>query len=466
MCFAAICTDFFLFMLCFLVSRYLPHERGFEKFLGYMGPGHGYYDFSAGSDQEKRDMLEGQNHYDESTGDWTDPTWTEGIDYLGTYDTQLYLDRSATYIREHAKKYLGGDDSDYRPFFLWSAQHGIHSEMDSEPEPPVHMLTAEDKKFLEYLDTTNVDDNDEDHKVFLRMRKLTASVLMSIDYSLRNLVQELEKADMLRNSVILVNSDNGGDTVYTKGHPGNNFPLRSEKFSHFEGGIRVPAFVYAPWVRDFETKHGGTEFHGLMHHVDLLTTFVALGGGKLSHEENGLDGYNMWPAILGSADAPRDELVLNMPRNRAWTPGERITDEGVALRMGHYKLLLNHVTDGWFSPAVNSEFWTLAADMQALPCMYNFYKSGSYDNGCNYAGFLFNVVDDPTEKHNLIGREDQKERVASMITRAKEIIGADLPNYGKIVYEFYKDPADSETIQAAFNAHNDFAVPWACDVIP
>jgi arylsulfatase A-like enzyme len=53
---------------------------------------------------------------------------------------------------------------------------------------------------------------------------------------------------MLDSTVLLVNSDNGGDTDYTKGHPGNNYPLRSEKFAYYEGGTRVPAFVYAPGI--------------------------------------------------------------------------------------------------------------------------------------------------------------------------------------------------------------------------
>ena len=93
-----------------------------------------------------------------------------------------------------------------------------------------------------------------------------------------------------------------------------------------------------------------------------------------------------------------------------------MTDEGAALRMGHYKLLLNHVMDGWFSPAVNSEDRCICR----LCRMYNF-EIGIVRQRLQLR-YFFNVVDDPTEKHNLIGREDQKERVASMITRAKEII--------------------------------------------
>ena len=145
-----------------------------------------------------------------------------------------------------------------------------------------------------------------------------------------------------------MNSDNGGDTICTKGHPGNNYSLRSAKFQYFEGGIRVPAFIYAPWVKNFEANFGGKEYRGLMHHVDLLPTFVHIGQGELDTNDYEIDGHNMWPSILGTKPSPRTELWLNLPRNKDWDTGERKTEEGVAVRK--LQALLNHVYDEWFSP--------------------------------------------------------------------------------------------------------------------
>jgi arylsulfatase A-like enzyme len=53
-------------------------------------------------------------------------------------------------------------------------------------------------------------------QLFMKMRKLTASVLMSIDNALHDLVTTLDTAGMLSNTVLFVNSDNGGDTLYAK----------------------------------------------------------------------------------------------------------------------------------------------------------------------------------------------------------------------------------------------------------
>ena len=104
-------------------------------------------------------------------------------------------------------------------------------------------------------------------------RTAFASALLATDRALGLVVDALVDAGMLgdatagakraeANGVLVVHSDNGGDTEYNKGHPGNNFPLRSEKFAYYEGGIRVPAFVFAPGLLD-DTRKGST-FHGLM----------------------------------------------------------------------------------------------------------------------------------------------------------------------------------------------------------
>ena len=446
------------------LNRYLPHYRGFEKFLGYHGPGHGYYNYGVGSDQATRDMMEAKSDYDEKAGKFVDQSWKTGESYIGTYDTELYQIRTTKYIEDHKKTYLEGDE--YRPFFMWAAHHGIHSEMDEDPIPPTSMLTKADKLYLKYLNSIMHDDGDDDHKIFFSMRKVTASVLMAIDFSLRHLVNCLDENGMLMDTVLLVNSDNGGDTIYTKGHPGNNYPLRSAKFQYFEGGIRVPAFIYAPWVKNFEARFGGKEYHGLMHHVDLLPTFMHIGQGELDINTYKIDGHNMWPSILGEHPSPRTELWLNLPRNKDWTTGERKTEEGVAVRLGDYKLLLNHVYDEWFSPDVNSPDWHTASSMYSLPCMYSFYginPHGAFN--CTFGGYLFNVLKDPDEKHNLIGRDDHKDLLMNMITRIYEAISIEGNNYGSIVYKYWSNNEESSRAADAFTENQDFVVPWDCDTI-
>ena len=75
-------------------TRYLPHERGFDHFVGYMCPGHGYTDFNCGLGVGVRDMLQGEATPKGESGDVA-YSWSTGEEYLGTYDTQLYRDFAA-----------------------------------------------------------------------------------------------------------------------------------------------------------------------------------------------------------------------------------------------------------------------------------------------------------------------------------------------------------------------------------
>mmetsp|Transcript_23074 Transcript_23074/g.27142 ORF Transcript_23074/g.27142 Transcript_23074/m.27142 type:complete len:616 (+) Transcript_23074:112-1959(+) len=435
-------------------SRYLPSARGFDHFLGYLCPGHGYTDHNCGTASGYRDMIE----------DWSVDgvhKWSNGADYLGTYDTLIYKEETQKALRRHFSEY-GGESA---PMFMWLAHHGIHGEYDSDPIPPSELLSKENKKYLKVL-RKRLDQSgkhSDDYTKFFKMRMITASVLMSLDNSLKNLVETIEDVGQLSNSIIFVNSDNGADPDYTQGHPGNNFPLRSEKFSYYEGGVRVPAFVYGPG--HIPIKSEGSTYHGMMHHVDLLTTFYSLGGGDYGDLDSDVDGMDQWAAIKGDTSSPRTELVLNLPRSKTWKMGEQLTSEGIALRMGNYKLLYNHVYDSWFSPSPGDDF-TSASDMMAAWCQYSFYDL-TESSGCVFANFLFNVLDDPTEQTNLWHHSDYKDIKANMIKRAEELVAAQINDYGKIIPEYYErgHGEDDSTYTDAFQAHGDYVVPFDCDVI-
>ena len=503
-------------------SKYLPHERGFDHFIGYLCPGHGYSDHTCGMDSGMFDMIEGTATFSKASGDYS-YAWEIGTAYAGTYDTLVYRNAALASFKKHASLY---SDVNSVPLFMWAAQHGMHGERDSGAEPPEDLLSADNKAYLKVLEkrmkhattaagsagagvpadddaaagtagagvptdddaaAAEISDSSSDgssdgsdgapssdgpsgqrrlseEEYFFKERKVTASVLMSIDNACKDLVAGLEEVGMLSNAVIFVNSDNGGDTVYTKGHPGNNFPLRSEKFGYYEGGVRVPAFVFAPSL--IATARVGTSFHGLMHHVDLLPTFYGLGGGDttaLRAADTAMDGMDMWAAINGGVTAPRSELVLNLPRSRTWKLGEGQTDEGVALRVGNYKLLLNHVVDLWFSPDPGKNFQD-ANQMMADVCTYNFYSIDEFSPECKFSNQLYDLEADPHERTNLWSEATHAEVKAELIARA-EALCADQPNdYGQIIPEYYeRNSGGSYTVAA--ETHEFYVTPWGCDAI-
>ena len=179
---------------------YMPHSRGFEHFLGYFCPGHGYTDYNCGSNSELKDMYEGYNSYAAGS---SSRSWATGAGYVGTYDTAVYQAAADKAVAAHGEAFGNGT-----PLFLWMAHHGMHGESDSDPEPPASLLTADNQEYLKTLKKREALAAGDDKK-FFKKRFVTASVLMSLDNALESLVSALNAAGMMANTVLVVNSDNG-----------------------------------------------------------------------------------------------------------------------------------------------------------------------------------------------------------------------------------------------------------------
>lgn len=162
-----------------------------------------------------------------------------------------------------------------------------------------------------------------------------AACIMHLDDAVGRIVATLEKAGKRDNTLLIFTSDNGGSTAenagqtyppddYPKGNlPGNNKPLRGEKGSVYEGGIRVPAIASWPG----KIKSGQCETP--LHIADWMPTFCALAGYKPDKDLK-WDGTNIWPAL--SEGATLQERVLY------WTaPGFKSR----ALRVGDMKLVVH-----------------------------------------------------------------------------------------------------------------------------
>jgi arylsulfatase B/arylsulfatase I/J len=85
-------------------------------------------------------------------------------------------------------------------------------------------------------------------------------------------VSALKETGMYNNSIIIYTSDNGGPAKMS-----NNLPLRGAKFSVFEGGIRVPAFVHSPLIGTQSTNRSTDElFYISDWYMTLAVSFFPL----------------------------------------------------------------------------------------------------------------------------------------------------------------------------------------------
>ena len=106
----------------------------------------------------------------------------------------------------------------------------------------------------------------------------------------------------------------------------SNFPLRGEKHSIWEGGVRGAAFVCG-WGISRSVQ--GTVSEQLLHGADWLPTLVAGVAGGSTTGTLPLDGINQWEAISEGSPSARYEVVYGH-EDGPWNCG---------LRNGSWKLL-------------------------------------------------------------------------------------------------------------------------------
>ncbi|KAH9372419.1 hypothetical protein HPB48_010393 [Haemaphysalis longicornis] len=95
----------------------------------------------------------------------------------------------------------------------------------------------------------------------------------ALDQTVGALLQALEEAFMLQDSIIVFSSDNRCLPEGVWANFGSNWPLRGVKATLWEGAIRAAAFIWSPMLR-----RSGVVSHQLMHITDWLPTLYTAAG--------------------------------------------------------------------------------------------------------------------------------------------------------------------------------------------
>ncbi|XP_022663785.1 arylsulfatase B-like isoform X2 [Varroa destructor] len=265
-------------------DAYLPLQRGFDTFLGYTN---GFIDYYNHKHLTKKGVG-GIDFFDGNT-----PRNVPG------YATDVFTNRSLEII---------ANQTEYSPpMFLYLAHLAPHRATEHEP---FQAPEATVKEFEDYIHVRN--------------RTKYAAMVAELDRSVGRIVRALQDKGILKDTLIVFSSDNGGQNIGTLSNVGSNWPLRGAKQTLFEGGTRVAAFT---WSADL-IKPRRIE-HGLMHLVDWLPTFVRYAGGDPASLGK-LDGVDQWEMISKGAPSNRQEVIYNI----------NYVDQSAAIRDNRFKLIV------------------------------------------------------------------------------------------------------------------------------
>ena len=325
--------------------EYTPTYRGFDTFYGYYNADEDYFTHSAGgvyrdpSNPKKMVHTVGVDFRDNK-----DPVTDES----GSYSTNLFTRAIQNAIASH--------DTDQGPFFVYGAYQSVHGPL----EVP--------KQYLENCSSIPYDN-----------RKIFCGMMQALDEGIKNITTTLETKGVLNNTVIIFTTDNGGQTA--KGS--SNWPLRGNKATVFEGGVRGVSFVWGNMLP--KTNYDSS---ALMHITDWYQTVVeGVAGLELSSKDTqDLQGYNMWQVLMQDQPSPRKEILLQLHPPDYSNPRNPFVGQA-ALRSGDWKLIVGKPD---------------CADDTKCPTGWvhlNGTEDPPPDNPSQI--WLFNVTDDPCERKNM-----------------------------------------------------------------
>ncbi len=213
---------------------------------------------------------------------------------------------TTTLLGDDAVKYINAQ-SPAKPFYLYLTFNAPHTPYQAPPE---------------YIDRyKNIEEP---------TRRIYAAMVDCLDENIGKVVAALDKTGLRQNTLIIFNSDNGGNRnpmfagqmadVSKIKLPADNGPWRGGKGELFEGGCRVAACANWPG----HIKPGVVD--GMIHAVDLYPTIAALAGASTARCKP-LDGLNVWDVIAENKPSPRTEIVYNVEPFRG------------AVRQGDWKII-------------------------------------------------------------------------------------------------------------------------------
>jgi len=197
-----------------------------------------------------------------------------------------------------------------KPFFVTLSHHAVHIRVEANEE-----TTAKYKAKTPPAEGVN-------HPIY-------AAMIEDLDTSIGRIMTTLDRLDLADNTIVVFTSDNGGlRKIYTGlGEViSTNAPLRDEKGTLYEGGIRVPMIVRWPGV-----VKPGTACAEPTTTADLLPTFCAMAGADLPDQP--IDGADMVPLLKDpTAAIDRDAIYFHYPHYHHSRPAG-------AIRAGDWKLI-------------------------------------------------------------------------------------------------------------------------------
>lgn len=225
------------------------------------------------------------------------------------------------------------EENQDKPFFVQIAFNAVHNFTFQLPQKYLEEWNLPYYPDYEELGDSASQSEWYDRSIIPNLphgREYYGAQLFYLDKEIGAIREKLKVLGLDENTIIVYTSDNGGSNC----SGGDNTPLRSTKYSLYEGGIRVPLMLY--W-KNKVAEH--TTNNNIISTLDLMPTLLSAAGANdelYAHS----DGINLLPSLFENKDIERETLFWDV--GFAW-----------AVRKGKWKLKV--VTDQKKADAISKK---------------------------------------------------------------------------------------------------------------
>jgi len=251
----------------------------------------------------------------------------QGFDIVGG-GIRNQNDKQVTGFTDGAISFI--EENKDRAFFLHLAHHTVHIPL----EAPQKLIDKYEKKPKPPTGVNN---------------PVYAAMVEHLDNSIGRIMAKLDELKIDDRTIVVFFSDNGGLYQPYGGYKGDrtavttNAPLREEKGTLYEGGVREPFIIRWPDVIKPQTTCSE-----VVCSVDFYPTFLEILGAK-GDPKHMLDGESILPLLKQTGQLKRQAIYWHYPHYHHSTPAG-------AIREGNWKLL-EFFEDG------RLELYNLASDI-------------------------------------------------------------------------------------------------------
>lgn len=265
---------------------------------------------------------------------WKGTSWPSKLEDLQDGQENEYLTDRLT---DEALNYIDENKDD--PFFLFLSHYAVHKPFQSKEKLAEKYKIKAGKMYPEDMDIFKKIEGGEYSRT-VQNHDIYAGMIQSVDKSLGRIYKKLKEDNLLRDTIIIFSSDNGGlstagftseggwldpDQIVT-----SNSPLKTGKGWYYEGGIRVPTII--AWKGHVSQGKISNE---LIMSTDFYPTILDLAGLESKPEQH-KDGVSLASHLRKGSKLKRQELHWHYPHYH--NLGQ---DPASAIRVGNYKLIEN-----------------------------------------------------------------------------------------------------------------------------